>query len=47
MRKTEMSKARWSRSECIIKFPTGKDAGQIFRNVPECFTVDASSFLVL
>ena len=43
-----MLRARWSRSECIIKFPIGKDAGQRLRNVvAECLIIYASSFLVL
>ena len=48
MRKTEKLKASRSRSECIIIFPTWKDAGQRFRNVvAECLTDDALTSLVL
>ena len=46
MRRTEMFRARWSRSEWIINFPTGEDTGPTLRNsVAECFTIDAASFL--
>ena len=48
MRSTEMLRARWSRSECLIKFPTWEDAGQrLGKVVAECLTMDASSFFVL
>ena len=48
MRRTEMLRARWSRSKWIINFPTGKDTGPRLRNsVAKCFTIDASRFLYI
>ena len=48
MRRTEMLRARCSRSKWIINFPTGEDTGPRLRNsVAECFTADASSYLYI
>ena len=48
MRRTEMLRARWSRSKWIINFRTGEDTGPRLRNsAAECFTIDASSFFTL
>ena len=48
MRRTEMLRARWSKSKWIINLPTGKDTGPRLRNsVAKCFTIDASSFLYI
>ena len=42
MRRTEMLRARGSRSKWIVNFPTGEDTGPRLRNsVAECFTIDA------
>jgi len=48
MRRTEMLRARWSRSKWSINFPAGEYIGPRLRNsVAECFTIDASSFLYI
>ena len=48
MGRTEMLRARWSRSKWIINFPTGEDTGpRLKSSVPECFNIDASSFLYI
>ena len=48
MRRTEMLRARWSKSKWIIDVPTGEDTGLRLRNsVAKCFTIDASRFLYI
>ena len=48
MRRTEMLRARWSRSMWIINIPTGENTGpRLGNSVAECFTINASSFLYI
>ena len=41
MRRAEMLMARWSRSKCVINFPTGEETGpRLGNSVAECFSIE-------